>query len=325
MGGEALFIPLGLLSKSSRLESMVTGNAPKQSISFPQTSLEVGHVMVHYLFVGTYQGLKPKGSTFSETQAAEFQTAIEVYHLARTTDLPPLLALAQDEIERYEEDLSISQVFDVVSRACSSVDADDGWFIAFLNRWLKLAIKEPDQLLASESLQPKSNAFSLSEVLLRGLLETTAERLAKQKLRGASATDTGAALTGDDSDEVNGNVTPQALIHNEVPAEAIEEPEDTVHSDDLLLNVSAGNRREPIWRGDEMPTTEPPPEPDWGQDMEVAVGEAELATTPIAAEAHEEAAVLAAVVEPEPLLFKKERMKAKKKKKSSLSKTEAVN
>jgi hypothetical protein len=155
------------------LESMNLQN----TLYLVDVSLDTGHVLVHYLFTGTYQSLKHKNSPFGEKMAAEFVTSVRVYTAAQNYTLPPLVELAKGEIERLGKGLQASLLFDLVRDAYPSPGTDDIWFNSYLKAQLKLFLESSPKPLAGE-ITGERNTMSISDILFRNILELFHENTA---------------------------------------------------------------------------------------------------------------------------------------------------
>jgi hypothetical protein len=89
----------------------------KMSMSLENVSKDVGHVLVHHLFTGTYQSLKPQGESRYERLVNEFSTSIQVYAFARAYELQALGELAKSEVDKLSAELPVAVVLNLVQDA----------------------------------------------------------------------------------------------------------------------------------------------------------------------------------------------------------------
>ncbi|KAM6482893.1 hypothetical protein HDV62DRAFT_405668 [Trichoderma sp. SZMC 28011] len=170
--GRTLNIPPHLLSQSPKLEAMYQ----ETRLKFPDVSDDVGHVMIHYLYTGTYQSLRPEGSEVQKALATEFSTSIRAYNAAETYELPNLAELAKVEIERLGEKLQISLVFDILREVCPNPGTGDVWLSNVLKNRLKSFLRGGvmTPLQSKMGIPPKT--VPISHILFKGMLELFREQ-----------------------------------------------------------------------------------------------------------------------------------------------------
>lgn len=88
------------------------------TLSLDEVSLDVGHVLVHFLVTGNYECLKPQGESRAEKDASEFDTALRTYAAAESFELPSLCELGEMEMRRLGDELSLPSIIDIMEEAC---------------------------------------------------------------------------------------------------------------------------------------------------------------------------------------------------------------
>ena len=110
-----------LLLKSAKLASQIVPpgafGSSLNTLYLDDVSLDVGHVLVHFLVTGDYGCLKPQGESLGEKIASEFGTALRVCAAAESFQLPSLCELAEKEMRRLGDELSLTSVIDVMEEA----------------------------------------------------------------------------------------------------------------------------------------------------------------------------------------------------------------
>ncbi|KAI1312951.1 hypothetical protein F5Y03DRAFT_339793 [Xylaria venustula] len=150
--GPPFYVHSRLMDKSPKLLSCTRGTTgvfgQSKAPSYRHFSSSVGHVVVHYLFTGTYECLKPNGSSHNEKDIAEFTTSVRVYAFARDFELSELEKLSQGEMERVGNRLEVTQVFDVLSNTLPKVSVDDMWLQSYLKSLVRSSLIDnaPTQL-----------------------------------------------------------------------------------------------------------------------------------------------------------------------------------
>ncbi|KAI0972910.1 hypothetical protein F4678DRAFT_32688 [Xylaria arbuscula] len=129
-----------LLDKSPKLSSACVNNMTLHLADIPSG---VGHILVHYLFTGVYEYLKPSRTRCHRTDAVEFATAVHVYDVAREYELPELAGLTRGEIERLGACLPVLRVFDVLEDTLSTNTINDIWIQSYLESVVRPFIDNP--------------------------------------------------------------------------------------------------------------------------------------------------------------------------------------
>ncbi|KAI1421351.1 hypothetical protein F5Y12DRAFT_34612 [Xylaria sp. FL1777] len=138
-------------------------------------SSDVGHVLVHYLYTGTYECLKPRGS-FYEKDVAEFTIGVWVYAVAGDYGLPGLKSLARGEIEKLGNRLQVTQVLDILSDILPNPSIDDIWLQSYLKSLVRpLIIDNPPTSLGSLS-GSAGKTLSIAHTLLKAVIELGSEK-----------------------------------------------------------------------------------------------------------------------------------------------------
>ena len=102
----------------------------KPCIRLPSVDEDTGHVLIHYLYTGTYQTLDNAGKT--EERRVEFKRAVAAYFAARTYKLRGLEWLAMESIEHFGTQVPIADIFDVINREFQKFSDKSTWFHNYL-------------------------------------------------------------------------------------------------------------------------------------------------------------------------------------------------
>jgi hypothetical protein len=160
-------------------------NAPRLLLDrcprlFPITStgrpypLPVGvgaaHILIHFLWTGTYESIQPKGDTCEQRLASEFSTNIQIYKLARDNRLNALEDHAKFELEILGERLSCTTITDLV---CNEYPRGTGdvWIIKFLKSKLESVLRNPGRSLDFVSSNNEWQSRSINSILITCLRE----------------------------------------------------------------------------------------------------------------------------------------------------------
>jgi len=137
-----------LLALAGDQFSSIEGRSPPEVAPLKNTSRSAGHVLVHYLYTGTYGTLKWVGTRNGcEERAAKLKTGFEVYAAARKYELVDLEDLAKAQISFLSKDLDAFAIVAVVNEVYPMSTDDDTWFPGFMKTVVKTAFKDPTALL----------------------------------------------------------------------------------------------------------------------------------------------------------------------------------
>lgn len=197
-GGMKCNVPSPVIKRIPKLASLV--NSFSMHISLGHISNGIGHVLVHHLFTGTYQSLKPMGESKYERLVDEFSTSIQVYACARAYEMQSLEELAKIEVDRLGAELPVATVLKLVQDAYPNPDVDDIWVRGYIKSRLRSLIEiQAEQLEHRRIMSDERKTVPIREIVLDGLLELLRET---QKTHQTEVTSPGTAA------EVPGNMQP---------------------------------------------------------------------------------------------------------------------
>jgi len=188
-----LTIPKDILLRSPKLHAAYESQLPE----LPEITDDVGHVLVHYLHTGTYETLRPKEEDTQAKRISELRTSIRAYSTARAYDLPELMRLAEKNIEKHGNKLTLPHLLEVTKDAHPTLSEADTWFLGYLRGRIRPHLEDPKALLTSNLLDQISSILSPNRVLLRTVLEMFCERITPrpEPAPKASTTNSGASFT----------------------------------------------------------------------------------------------------------------------------------
>ncbi|KAI1477111.1 hypothetical protein F4774DRAFT_390626 [Daldinia eschscholtzii] len=164
-------VPTGMVNKFFWL------NVPSLADYFKHVPSSCGHVIVHYLFTGTYQCLKPEGESQEERDIAEFTTCARIYKIAGDYLLFALRNLVRDEMERLTSRLQVTQILDVMRDVHPTLADTDTWLRHFLKSLVERLIDNPSIPILYGSSQSFGHHASIASVLVGSTIEICRERL----------------------------------------------------------------------------------------------------------------------------------------------------
>ncbi|KAI1074995.1 hypothetical protein F5B20DRAFT_417150 [Whalleya microplaca] len=171
--GPPLSVPVALIDRHPTLSFRRRG----MSLNLEDIPGDSGHIIVHYLFTGTYQCLKPKGSSPSEKRASEFATSVRMYTILQDYELPALKELVRGEMKRLGRGLPVTQLFNVMTDAHAAPKADDIWLRDYIKSLVEPLFEDPHTSLEDGALESPSQNSSLASVLLGAMIALCREKM----------------------------------------------------------------------------------------------------------------------------------------------------
>lgn len=121
------------------------------------------HALVHYLYTGAYQTLKPsyvsavasdnatdlegRGKVPKIDRLLEYKRSVRLYCIAKTYGLFPLETLCMKRIERFKDSFSIWDTLDIAEEAYKKLTAGAIWFSMYLREEIQAAINDDKHFL----------------------------------------------------------------------------------------------------------------------------------------------------------------------------------
>lgn len=142
--------------------------------------MDVGHILVHYLFTNTYQCLRPKGSTACEMQAAEFTNCVHAYSVAQTYNLPFLAERAETEMKRIGEVLPMFTVLTALLKAYPNPSTDDAFLSGYMKSRMKILFADLTAMRAISLTEAGSHTRSIAELLFTTMITLRLEEVKEE-------------------------------------------------------------------------------------------------------------------------------------------------
>lgn len=192
----------GFLMQSPQWAEKCKSKPWGNKISLPDVDEDIGHSLVHYLYTGKYQTLKPRAisskppdeaisskpsenaknpTATSEEPGAhslrEYRRSVRLYCVARTYGLAGLTYLSICHIEHPQDEISIWNVLDTAQEAYEKLPDDEFWFDSYLRRKLKASLRVDKYLLKKkEFLGRIGKVKKFDQALMKGIAEFYTER-----------------------------------------------------------------------------------------------------------------------------------------------------
>ncbi|CAI0651941.1 unnamed protein product [Colletotrichum noveboracense] len=244
------FVPRDLLCNASELlGALVTLPSDElNDIHIEEVPDDAGHVLVHYLYTGTWQTLSQSHSQQEPPTCydsnisvikSDFETSVHVYCAAKAYGLPALVGMAKKEVLRLANYLTPLDVVVSASEACQLLSEHDIWFGSFLQRRLRLMFNTSKYLDDSVFLGCVQHGTVYSNFLVKSMFLLCCQN--SRNRRVLSVADEEQSVFETDEAHLDGSETAA-----DVPAED---------------HLSFGSQAEPLAEETKVPET--PPSDDW--------------------------------------------------------------
>jgi hypothetical protein len=121
------------------LSSFGPHSTPAWTIELPGVDEDIGHTLVHYLYTGSYQTLKPQGISGPPDSLTEYKRAALVYCSARLYQLDDLATHAINNMQLFDKELSIIQILDIARDVYPKLLGDDLLLLEYLKTKVEAA------------------------------------------------------------------------------------------------------------------------------------------------------------------------------------------
>ncbi|OSS43291.1 hypothetical protein B5807_12097 [Epicoccum nigrum] len=152
------------------LKDLPRSESPEDSIHLEDVDVEIGHVIVHFLFTGNYQLLHvDRGNmdgTSPDTSKVEFEKAIAIFVTAKSYQLTGLQKLAREEAERIGKEISVELAAHAVGEETLAVLSEDAaWLYSLVLRKAEQSFQEDHLLFSSATFFDGIKSIALAKIL----------------------------------------------------------------------------------------------------------------------------------------------------------------
>ncbi|KAH7112375.1 hypothetical protein EDB81DRAFT_922968 [Dactylonectria macrodidyma] len=193
-------------------------------IRLANVSQPAGHVLMHFLYTGAYQCLRPNEPDMKKRRIFEFRTALESYVMARAYDLRDLEALAKKELETLTEEITVADFIAVSEDVYPQPRHDDEWFPSLIRIRVQRGLTEPEATITQATRNRKKQTDlpekrTIGTMVFSSCRERFAENRSAKNARPEHWNDIGAATPGlgPTIPERRGSVASSTLTFEEVP------------------------------------------------------------------------------------------------------------
>jgi len=139
-------------------------------------SLDVGHVVVQWLYSGTYQ---PWTQETPPCPSQALKTAFGAYSVARQYDILGLETLAREQISLLGADTSVSTFVNIIQEAYPTTIRKDDWLKQHFTSLMKAAIKNETASTTQEETGEGTEDAPVANIIVKGLLDACREIVAE--------------------------------------------------------------------------------------------------------------------------------------------------
>lgn len=175
----AYAIPICLLEGTGILQ-YATRVLPHRGaqLTLPYVNGDIGYTIIHYLFTGAYRTEQPEDVIDIPLAQLEYTRSVKVYHVAKIYSLHKLCRHAKANMRRWEKQVPIVDILNIVVENYPSV-SNDFWLPIYLTRIITNQFQEDETLFAQKGfLDCFGKAVDFDRFLAGVMAETYSERLA---------------------------------------------------------------------------------------------------------------------------------------------------
>ena len=160
------YVASGLLQNPNWIDSACWG-----IIQLPDVDANTGHVLVHFLWTGTYQTLHNIDVSPEEEVRVEFKQAFLAFAVAHTYELAGLQRLAMDKIKQFGQRMTIFDIVDTIDENFSSLSHSTTEFQDYLTMKARDAFQKNHNDLCSNGIFDRITNVALSKTLAKCVME----------------------------------------------------------------------------------------------------------------------------------------------------------
>lgn len=137
--GKRYTIPENLLSKAATLPSSqdVSGSP---AVILSDVDKDIGHTIMHYLYTGNYETVKPPSTSELPRRATEYTRSVFTYRIAVRHGLDSLTEHAKRYIQIFDKEVSIINIISLGRKAFPKI-SEEPWFSEYLTARITASFK----------------------------------------------------------------------------------------------------------------------------------------------------------------------------------------
>ncbi|KAL9101670.1 MAG: hypothetical protein Q9163_003091 [Psora crenata] len=215
------------LYQCSEWASICKSNPEDRTIRLPEFEDDIGHTLVHYLYTSTYQTLKEPRVSSRVERAIEHDRSVFVYCAARKYGLGGLEVLAKNNIEKFDNDISIFDFLDTAQEVYPKLPDDEIWFPKYFENKVKAAFKADETLFKEKAFYDRiGQVAAFDKAVVKSIIgaydRKTAEIISRTETASAAVTSGKAAseqAQADPYDEITYDAEPFGIASEEIVCE----------------------------------------------------------------------------------------------------------
>jgi hypothetical protein len=145
----------------------------------PDIDKSIGHVLVHYLYTGTYQTLDDLNCSPAEQTHSEFKRTVLAYATAKKHELHGLEELAKDRIEHFGAEMDIHDIVETIKDEYSKLPGDSTWFLDYLKEKARAAFEVDHTIFTKDDFFGRIDDAALTRVLATCVVELYEEKVTR--------------------------------------------------------------------------------------------------------------------------------------------------
>lgn len=228
-------------------------------------SVDVGHVLVNWLYTGTYQALNRGPSSGPSPQQA-LKTAFGVFSLAGQFDLPELYSLAAHELSQLKTQIDLGSFIEAIQDVYPQTLGKDPWIQSFIAEYIKDTMDKAKTAPPAAEPEADDQDMTIVKLTVRSLLDACGEAMRNVAAREAALAEGGNAMAPQSSmeeDRASTEAETAAPDNNDwvmpspQPSEQLEAQPDLIEKVKKPKGLKAKKKKK-------EPLVEPEPEPEAG-------------------------------------------------------------
>jgi hypothetical protein len=215
-------------------------------------SLDVGHILVEWLYSGTYQ---PRAQDAPPCPSKALKRAFGAYSAAREYDLLALETLAREQISLLVANTSLSTFVKVVQEAYPTTTRKDDWLKECVMSLMKAAIKNDSALTRPEEMGEEVEDAPVANLIVKGLIDACREVVAEVAKAVSETYTTGPV------EEQKATVEPASPESRVVPTPPTGDNSQVTSDPVEVIHPDSSQGPEPVKKPELQPTVESQPQP----------------------------------------------------------------
>ncbi|KAK1829731.1 hypothetical protein QBC39DRAFT_225331, partial [Podospora conica] len=156
------------------------------SAHMKDTPLDVGHVLIRWLYSGNYGVLNKRPGVFGQSSPEDLKIAFGVYSVAREYGLTGLQTIATGRISQLKMWVDIGTFIDVIEEAYPRTVGKDPWVEQIVAEYINEAMKQAKAGLPPVEPRAENDNVPLSKLIIKGLLSACREAMMDVTIREAA-------------------------------------------------------------------------------------------------------------------------------------------